>query len=405
MVIANGVLCDIHGQRRVDIRLKDGVIVELGEHLECDEIIDASGCYVVSSLVDTNVRLKDLKLNGKNLESLSREALRGGVGYALLSGDSNPSVDNEITLEFVQKHKNIHNGTHLGCVVDALDGAGRLSDISILLKGGAQGLYTKTISDYNLIIRMAQYLQNTSKPLFYRAQEASLFESGVMSDGMMASSLGLPGISPMSEVVHVASMIEIAREYGITIVFQSIVEPRCVELIAQARRDGVNVWCEVSLHHLLKSDEACSGFDTDAKINPPLGNESKRQQLLEALDKGNIHLLSALHQPNSDVHKDITFFDAYYGTTAIGEYLPLCYTYLIKSGLLDWKTFVHLASRVPASLIGKNAGEIVVGSQADLVIFDPSQEIAVAHHHSLYKNELLSGKVTIAIQGNELTRF
>jgi dihydroorotase len=286
-----------------------------------------------------------------------------------------------------------------------LDGAGRLSDISILLKGGAQGLYTKTISDYNLIIRMAQYLQNTSKPLFYRAQEASLFESGVMSDGMMASSLGLPGISPMSEVVHVASMIEIAREYGITIVFQSIVEPRCVELIAQARRDGVNVWCEVSLHHLLKSDEACSGFDTDAKINPPLGNESKRQQLLEALDKGNIHLLSALHQPNSDVHKDITFFDAYYGTTAIGEYLPLCYTYLIKSGLLDWKTFVHLASRVPASLIGKNAGEIVVGSQADLVIFDPSQEIAVAHHHSLYKNELLSGKVTIAIQGNELTRF
>ncbi|MDO9208970.1 MAG: dihydroorotase, partial [Sulfuricurvum sp.] len=227
----------------------------------------------------------------------------------------------------------------------------------------------------------------------------------VMSDGKVATSLGLPGISPMSEVVHIAAMIEIARHYKIKIVFKSVTEPRSIELIAQARTEGIEVECEVALHHLLRSDEACRGFDADAKINPPLVSETKRLLLIEALQKGEIHSLSALHQPNSDVHKDITFFDANYGTTSIGEYLPLCYTYLVKKEIIDMATLVHLACTAPASQIGTKAGEICIGMEADVILFNPNELLKVTHHHSLYKNEVLSGRVMMAIQGNEVTRF
>lgn len=405
MLISNVIICDGHTQYTADVKIENGVITNIGSGLVDSECVDATGCYLLPGLVDTNVRLKDLQLSGKNLETLSREALSGGVSTVVLSGEMIGRVDNEITLEFVQKHQVHTNGSKIVCAISALDEDGKLSNIALLLKKGGKALYTNAITDYNLITCMAQYLKMTHKPLFYFAQDKSLADSGVMSDGAVATSLGLPGISPMSEVIHVASMIEIAREYEIKIVFKSIREPRSIELISQARLGGVDVECEVAIHHLLRSDEACRGFDTDAKINPPLVNETKRQMLITALQQGNIHALSALHQPNSDVYKDITFNDASYGTTSIGEYLSLCYTYLVKSGIIDMSTLVRLTSQAPARQVGLDIEKIAVGGKANLIVFNPNDSLSVSHHHSLYKNDILSGRVTMAIQGNETTRL
>jgi dihydroorotase len=405
MLIYNAIICDTDGNRREDVRIENGVITQIGSNLTDDECIDGEGCYLMPGLVDTNVRLKDLQLSGKNIESLSREALSGGVSTVVLSGEMIGRVDNEITLQFVQKHQLHKHGAKIECAISALTEEANLSNIAILLKKGGKALYTKTISDYNLIMRMAQYLKMAGKPLFYHAQDQSLSQSGVMSDGEVATSLGLPGIPSIAEVVHVASMIEIARTYGIKIIFKSVTEPRTIELIAQARHEGIDVECEVALHHLVRSDESCRGFDTDAKINPPLVCEEKRLVLIDALQKGNIHALSALHQPNSDVHKDITFYDANYGTTSIGEYLSLSYTYLVKSGLIDMATLSRLTSHAPAMHSGIAAPKIAVGEQANMILFDPNKSLEVAHHHSLYKKERLSGRVTVAVVGDEITRY
>jgi dihydroorotase len=405
MVIRNATLCDAHSQRISDVRIHKGVIVEMGELLIDDEIMDGSGCYLLPGLVDTNVSLKDAYLNGKNLTSLAHYALRGGVSTVVLNSDMNPKIDNEITLEFVHQHRNIHDGANIECSISALNDGGTLSNMAILLKQGALAVSTPTIDDYNLITRIAQYLQMTKKPLFYTSVDKSLSQSGVMADGEMATQLGLSGISPLSEVVHVASMIEVARHFGIKIVFKSITEPRSIELIKGAKEGGIDVVCEVSLHHLLKSDTACIGYDTDAKISPPLVSDEKRSTLIRALKEEKINSLTALHQPNSDIHKDITFNDAHYGTTSIAEYLPLCYTYLVKNEIIDMVTLMKLTSRNPAENIGMKCGVIEVGTIADLILFDPSKTTTVEHHHSLYKNEVLSGKVMMAIQGNQITRF
>ena len=405
MIISGAIICDAAGERSGDIRIEKGVVTEIGTNLSGDEIVSAQGCYLLPGLVDTNVRLKDAQLNRTNLEKLSRRALKGGVSTVVLASDSTPRIDNEITLEFVQQHRHLSGGATVESTVSALTDSGALSNIAIMLKKGSLAVHASMLDDYNLITRIAQYLKMTGKPLFYKAEDKSLFESGVMADGAVASHLGLPGISEMSEVVHVASMIEVARHFGIRIVFKSITEPRSIELIASAAREGVAVEAEVSLHHLLKNDSACMGFDTDAKINPPLLSESKQRALVEALKRGDIASLTSLHHPNSDVHKDITFYDAAFGTTAIEEYLPLAFTYLVQTGIIGMDRLVELASSAPAEQVGLVPGKIAVGECADLILFDPSETTAVSHHHSLYKNEVLKGRVTTAFCRGEVTYF
>ncbi len=405
MIIRGAIICDINGERYGDVRIEEGVITQIGENLSGDEIINAQGCYLIPGLIDTDVRLKDAQLSRTNLEKLSRRALHGGVSTVVLASDSVPRIDNEITLEFVQQHRYLPHGATIESAVSGLNDAGALSNIAIMLKKGCVSVHTTTINDYNLISRIAQYLKMANKALFYKAEEKSFVESGVMSDGAIASQLGLPGISPLSEVVHIASMIEIARHFGIKVVFKSVTEPRSITLITEARNSGVEVECEVSIHHLFKNDSACLGFDTDAKINPPLVNESKRLELIDALKKGEIHALSALHQPNSDIHKDITFYDAHEGTTSISEYLPLLYTYLIDTDTITMSKLLDLASRAPGEQIGMKSGEIAVGSVCDCIVFDPAQNVVVPHHHSLYKKESLKGKVMMAICRGEVTRF
>ncbi len=405
MVIANALICDAHTQRLGDVRIHNGMIVEIGDTLTDDEMIDGSGCYLLPGLVDTNIFLKDGQLNGKNLVSLARYALAGGVSTVVLNSDVNPRIDNEITLEFLHQHRCTKEGAVIECSISAFNDAGALSNIAILLKNGALAVSTATVCDYNLISRIAQYLQMTHKPLFYKSVDKSLFDSGVMADGTNAAHLGLNGISPLSEIVHVASMIEVARHFGIKIVFKSITEPRSVELISQARISKIDVECEVGLHHLLKNDSACIGYDSDAKIDPPLVSEEKRMFLIRSLQQGDIHSLSALHQPNSDIYKDITFNDASFGTTSIGEYLPLCYTHLIKNEIITMNRLIELACKNPAHTVGMSKGVIETGITADLILFNPNIMTQVAHHHSLYKNEILSGRVMMAIQGDEVTQF
>lgn len=405
MIISGAIICDINGERHADIQIEEGVITRIGENLSGDEIIRADGCYLIPGLVDTDVRLKDSQLSRTNLEKLSSRALSGGITTAVLASDSIPRIDDEITLEFVQQHRCLPHGATIESTVSALNETGALSNIAIMLKKGCVSVHTSTINDYNLITRIAQYLKMANKSLFYKAEEKSLIESGVMSDGAVASQLGLPGISPLSEVVHVAAMIEIARHFGIQIVFKSVTEPRSIALIAEARKNNIEVECEVAIHHLFKNDSACIGFDTDAKINPPLVSEAKRLELIDALKRGEIHSLSALHQPNSDIHKDITFYDANVGTTSISEYLPLLYTYLIETKTISFSELVRLASCTPARHIGIARGEIGVGLACDCVVFDPNASFAVPHHHSLYKNETLKGKVVMAICRGEVTKF
>jgi dihydroorotase len=395
MIISDVIVCDVSGERRADVRLVDGKIAEVGEALQGEPRMEGRGAYLLPGIVDTNVRLKDGQLNGKNIGSVADEARKGGVTRIVLAPDSAPSVDNGIVLEFVQKHRSQESGVVVETTIASTDEEERLTDIAILLKKGAKAPYMTTAISNNTACRIAEYVKMYKSTLFCKAQDTSLSSVGVMVEGSVATKLGLVGIPPFGEVVHVARMIEIARNFGIGILFKSIASPRSIELITKAKEEGVDVKCEVSLHHLLHSDEACEGFNTTAKLNPPLARREDMQRLQEALKKGQIDMLTLLHQPNTPVSKEVAFADAAYGCEAIAEAYSLYYTKLVKSGLIDMPTLVKLAVQNPALSIGVRAGRIEPGADAQLVLLDPDGEVEVQNPQSLYHGETLSGRVVV----------
>ncbi len=394
MLVINAVVCDINGERREDVLIEEGKIVAVGEGLTSDTVIDAKGAYLLPGLVDTNVRLKDAHLNAATLKAVAKEAQKGGVTRLVLAPDCTPSINDSIVLEFVQAHQKRENRVDLMSTIATVDEDERLSNIAILLKNGAKAPYMTTAVSNNTACRIAEYVKMHQATLFCKAQDTSLSSVGVMVEGAVATSLGLVGIPPFGEVVHVARMIEIARQYEIRIVFKSIASPRSIALITKAKEEGVDVSCEVSLHHLLHCDEACSDFNTTAKLNPPLPQKEAMLALQRALTEGKIDSLTLLHQPSSPVNKEVAFAEAAYGCEALADAYSLYYTKLVKSGLIDLSELIRLAVYNPAQTIGQNAGEIRAGHDADLVLFDPTQSAVLHNSHSLYDNETLFGTVT-----------
>jgi len=405
MLISNTVICDVNGERNADVRIENGVITEIGLNLSDSEVIDANGAYFLPLLVDTNVRVQDSILNAKNIKTISQEALKGGVGHIVLNADSTPAIDNEIVLEFAQHSLDNLNGAKVDLMLNSLKEDMSLSNIAIMLKKGVVAPYMSTIAKNNLAIKIAEYVQMYKVTLFCKAEDNSLKNSGVMLDGDVSSKLGLAGIPDLSEVLHVSRMIEIARHFKIKILFKSIASPRSIALINQAKKDGVAVGCEVSLHHLLVSDEACENFNTTAKLDPPLACKSDVKLLQEALKNNQIDCLTTLHQPSSVVNKEVAFFDAAFGCESLGEALPLYYTKLVKTGLITMQELVKLTSHNPAMCIGKKAGLIEVGSEVNGVLFSVENEEKIENEQSLYNQELLNGKILMTFQGVKNLKF
>lgn len=393
MLIKNAIVCDVDGEREVDVRIEDGIVTEMGTNLVDSESIDAKGLYFMPLLVDTNIRVQDSALNAKNIKAISDEALKGGIGHIVLNADSMPAIDNEIVLEFAQNGLHNLSGAKVDLMLNSLKEDATLSNIAILLKRGAITPYMSTIAKNDVAIKIAQYCQMYNVTLFCKAEDNSLIRSGVMLDGDVSSKLGLAGIPDLSEVLHVSRMIEIARHFKIRILFKAVASPRSIYLIDKAKKEGVDVRCEVSIHHLLNSDEACKNFNTTAKLNPPLACSDDMKLLQEALKNSQIDILTTLHQPSSPVNKEVAFYDAAYGCEGLKNAISLYYTKLVKSGMISMSHLVRVCVKNPSDAVGEKRGVIKVGERADAMLFDPNKTLTMDEKLSLYCGEELYGEV------------
>ncbi len=394
MLIQNAILCDSNGERKADIKIEDGIITAIGSNFNDSQIIDAKGAYFIPLLVDTNIRLQDSTLNANNIKKISTQALAGGIGHLVLNADSTPAIDNEIVLEFAQNGLRDVEGAKVDLMLNTLKEDSSLSDIAILLKKGVVAPYMSTIAKNDIAIKIAEYVQMYNVTLFCKAEDNSLISSGVMLDGDTSTRLGLAGIPDLSEVLHVSRMIEIARHFKIKILFKSIASPRSIFLISQAKKDGVEVSCEVSIHHLVHSDEACINFNTTAKLDPPLPSKEDMLLLQKALKNSTIDCLTTLHQPSSPLNKEVAFYDAAFGCEALSDALPLYYTKLVKSGLISMSKLIELTVKNPAESINLESGEIKVGQKANALLFDINKETTINNSQSLYNGESLYGEIT-----------
>ncbi len=371
MLIKNAKIIDFDGEYEADVLIEDGIITKIGSALSGDEVLDIEGNYLLPALIDLNVRPLDDKINSANLMRLAKNAMHGGVATIGLVPDVQPKICDEITLEFVKTQR---QSIEILPFVSALRAENALSELSILLKKGGLSIYTSSDINEYLLARIFEYAKMHNVVLHIEPKNSVFRDIGVMNEGEVAFELGLGGISKLEEISEVAKIIEFSDYYEVGVLFKNISTAKSLELIAKSRL----CYAEVSIHHLLRSDTACRGYNTFAKLSPPLREEKERKALLLALQEGKIDALTSLHSPKSIVNKDVSFDEAGFGIDALGYYLPLLYTELVKKRVITFSKLVELTSTNLACFVGKKIGKVEEGYSADLVVFDATGQYQVS---------------------------
>ena len=377
----------IDDKKIVDIKLN---IKEKSEY----DIFDAKGSYLLPGLIDLNVRLANDILSKKNLEKLVTSAKKGGVTNAVIISDFEPRLESSTLLDFLKTsfdNSIINLNVNVPLTNKEND---KLNNIATLLNNGAEGICSNSNINLNLLKRGFQYATMKGKPFFCFCYEPNLDDRGLMNEGDISFKLGLSGISKSSESVEVAKVVELSLGFKSTIVFQTISTKRSLDIINSAKKSSKNIFCEVSIHHLLKNDESCDGFNTYAKILPPLRDENERKLLINELKNGSIDLLTSAHAPKSVLYKDVAFWDAHFGIGGVEEFFQLAYTFLVRQEGLPMSRLIELCSCNPAKVLNlQTKGKIEVGFDCDMFIFNPNIETVVDDNTSIYDKEKLFGQI------------
>lgn len=405
MLIKNALVSTPQGLVSQDVLIEEGKIVAVAQQLDTSthEVIDASGLYLLPGLIDLNVRFSNSSLNQEHIDKLATSCLKGGVTTAVVMSDFSPRLESATLLELV-KFKIDQAKIDLKISAPLADEKeDQLHNIATLLKNGAAAILADSHRNANLLRRGMQYATMKKRPLFVQCYEPNLDDNGLMNDGAIASKLGLSGISKISETAEVAKVAEMAHSYGATVVLKSLSTKRSLEIAKAHKALKSDLYTEVSIHHLSKNDNSCDGFNTYAKLMPPLREEEERQALVGALKEGSVDILTSAHSPKSILYKDVAFEDAAFGIGSIEEFLTLAYTFLVKNDVIGLSELIRICCYNPAKVLGlSHKGAIAVGYDADLVLFDPKESYEVTNKHSLYCGNTLHGKVKKVVVGGKL---
>jgi dihydroorotase len=402
LVIKNATIFENGGKKRVDVKIKEGRIDKIATKLEEEgRVLDATGLFLLPGIIDLNVRFKDDTLSREHIIRVQKKAKKSGVTTFAMMPNFTPHIESDTFMQLLKEK--LDEGMLLSLKGLKVTDKDKLNNISTLLESGAKMIQEDSHINGNLLRRILQYALMKKVPFFCFCDNPDLNDNGVMHEGVTSSKLGLAGISKVSEISEVAKVAAMAEYYGAKTHFQSVSTAKSLDIIARAKHNNPDIYAEVSIFHLILNDEACADFNTLAKIYPPLRDEDARKKLIEALQNGKIDTLTSLHAAKSFNSKDVPFNDAAYGVDALEDFLALCYTYLVKEGIIDMADLMKLLSENPAEVLGEEElGKIKEGYIADLLLFDPS--VVSSHDNAmraLYQKKLL-GEVKYTIKQGEV---
>lgn len=386
LLIRNGHVIDAKtGLNEVsDILVEDGLIAGIGIGIDSTgcEIIEAGGMYVIPGLVDAHCHLRDPGYEYKeDIESGTRSAAKGGFTSIACMPNTNPVLDNEALIKYVinkAKADGLVNVYPIGAVSKGLKGE-ELSEIGELKFAGAVALSDdgKPVNNSSLMKKALQYASMFDITIISHCEDLDLVDEGLMNEGYYSSVLGLKGNPAPAEEVMIARDLILAEYTKATIHIAHVSTELGVDLIRNAKRRGVNVTAETCPHYFSLTDQACEGFNTNAKVNPPLRTQKDVEAIIEGLKDGTIDIISTDHAPHHKDEKNVEFKQAANGLVGFETAFPLAITYLVKPGHLTLEQLVKKMCLNPSNMLGLNKGALELGSSADIMIFDINEQYTV----------------------------
>jgi dihydroorotase len=400
-----------------DLLIVDGKIEALGSGLgvpEDAETIDATGKVVAPGLVDVHVHFREPgREDAETVMTGARAAAAGGFTSVCPMPNTDPVTDNQAAVGFVVKQGEAANAARVypyGAITIGQKGE-QLAEFGELVHAGAVAVSDDghpVISSHRMRTAL-EYALTFGIPVADHCEDPTLAVNGVMHEGLVSSRLGLKGIPAAAEDIMVARDVFLAELTGGHVHICHVSCRRAVELIRSGKDRGANVTAEATPHHLTLTDIACEGYDTNAKMNPPLREQEDVAAVREGLKDGTLDLIATDHAPHHYESKERDFDDAAMGVVGLETSLGICLTDLVGQGVLTLPELVARMSTIPAKVFHLPAGTLARGAAADVVVFDaearwtvdPSRFLSKSRNTPFAGRELV-GKVELTMVGGRI---
>ena len=364
---------------------------------EKPSIIDAKDCVVCPGLIDMHVHFREPGFEYKEtIESGCRSAAAGGFTSVAVMPNTNPVNDTRSVTEHLlslAKTKGIINVYAIAAITRNLAGE-RLSEMADLKDAGAIAFSDdgRPVMNNELMRRAFEYSKMFKLPLIQHSEMLDLTEGGCMNEGIVSTELGLKGMPAEAEDIMVYRDIALLEKTGGRLHVAHISSKNSVDLVRQAKSRGLPVTCEVAPHHFTLTDEAVRGYDTNTKMSPPLRTISDVDAIKKGLKDGTIDIIATDHAPHDIVDKQVEYQNACFGIVGLETALPLSLK-LVDEKILSMSELIKKLTSTPAGIFNLSSGNLSLGNDADILIFNPNFEysIDISKFHSKSKNSPFDG--------------
>jgi dihydroorotase len=386
-LISNGRVVDPANRTDAvqNVYVAGGKIVALGaapDGFTPERTIDASGLVVAPGFIDLAARLREPGFEYRaTLESEMDAAMAGGVTSLAIPPDTDPVLDEPGLVEMLTYRAKKLNRAHIYPVAALTIGlkGERLSEMAELVEAGCVAFSQANVPvvDNTVLMRALQYAATFGFRVWLQPLAPFLSRLGYAHDGEVSTRLGLSGIPVAAETVALFTYLELARTTGARLHITRLSSAAGLALIEQARADGMDVTCDVSINHVHLCDMDIGYFDPNCHLIPPLRSQRDREALARGLAEGRINALCSDHTPVDDDGKQTPFSESEPGATGLELLLPLTLKWADRAGLSLLDGLARITSDA-AKIVGiTKAGHLSVGARADVCVFDPAAHVTI----------------------------
>ena len=405
---------------RADLAIAAGRIVAIGNppaDFSPNRVLDAQGCIVAPGLIDLAVRLREPgHEHARMLHSEMAAAVAGGVTSLVCPPDTDPVLDEPGLVEMLKfRAARLHQARvfPLGALTRGLKGE-VLTEMVQLTEAGCVGFSQAEVALGNTLVlqRALQYASTFGYTVWLRPQDLHLGR-GVAASGPLATRLGLAGVPVAAETIALHTVFELLRATNAQVHLCRLSSAAGVELVRQAKRDGLKVSCEVRFYSVHLNDMDIGLFDRRARLNPPLRQQRDRDALRAGLADGTVDALVSDHTPVDEDAKTLPFAEAEPGATGLELLLSLALKWAgPEAPAKALAVLTSAPARVLGSALGslqEDLGRLRVGGLADLCVFDPQAEWVVRDDalrsqgkHTPFSGYALPGRVRATVVAGQI---
>ena len=398
-----------HNQQK-DILITDGFIVEIDDNIKSKkeyQVVKLENLHVSSGWFDTSVSFGEPGYE-------ERETIKNGLNVAAKSGfttvavnpNTNPVIDNKSAVEYlINKANGFATNLHPIANLTQQNKGVEMAELYDMQQSGAIafGDYKKSIANDNLLKIALLYAQNFNGLVLSFPKNNSIAGEGVAHEGKNSTLLGLKGVPALAEELQISRDLFLLEYTGGKLHIPTISTKKSVELIKEAKKQGLNVTCSVAIHNLFLTDNELHGFDGNKKVNPPLRTPDDAKALLKGLQEGTIDMITSDHNPIDIEHKKVEFSTAKDGTIGLES------AFGVLNSVLDLNTIIKCLTTNPKERFGIEKTTIKENEKANLSLFSPDgtytfskKNILSTSKNSIFLTKELKGKVYGIFNNNQL---